>query len=82
MTEIERFNQDLSENKEMQEAIKNIGNDVEKIVALANSKGYNFTVAEVEARAKQSEELSEEQLEKVAGGVLVIKGIVDALAVM
>lgn len=64
-SEIQRFNKDLLENKEIQAELKTIGNDVPKIVAYANSKGYNFTVADVEAKKG---ELSEEQLDKVAGG--------------
>lgn len=64
-TQIEKFNKDLLENQEMQTEIKNIGNDMVKIVAYANSKGYNFTVADLEAKKG---ELSEEQLDKVAGG--------------
>lgn len=70
MSEIKRFNKDLSENKEILEEVKKIGNDVPKIVAYANSKGYNFTVADVEANAKKGE-LSEEQLDKVAGGLVI-----------
>ncbi len=81
MTEIERFNQEIRENKEMQEEIKNIGSDLDKLVAYANSKGYKFTVADVEARAKQGGELSEDQLDNVAGGVLVAKGVFSAVAI-
>lgn len=73
--EIERFNQDLHENKEIQEAVKNIGNDVERIVTLANSLGYDFTTEDIDARAKHSEELSEEQLDKVAGGAICILSV-------
>ncbi|WP_434133337.1 Nif11-like leader peptide family RiPP precursor [Sporomusa sphaeroides] len=73
MSEIQRFNKDLNENKEMLEEVKNAGNDLAKIVAYANAKGYNFTVAELEASAT-SAELSEEQLDKVAGGVSIILG--------
>lgn len=65
MSQIEKFNKDLTTNKEMMEAVKALGNDVEKIVAYANSKGYSFTVEDV--KAKQGE-LSEEELDKVAGG--------------
>lgn len=65
MNQIERFNKDLSTNKEMLEAVKALGNDVAKIVAYANSKGYNFSVADI--KAKQGE-LSEQELDKVAGG--------------
>lgn len=70
MSEIKRFNKDLSENTGMLEEVKKIGNDVPKIVAYANSKGYTFTVADVEANAKKGE-LSEEQLDKVAGGLVI-----------
>lgn len=69
MSQIEKFNKDLLENKEMLEEVKKIGNDIAKIVAYANSKGYNFTVADVEAKKG---ELSEEQLDKVAGGIVII----------
>lgn len=65
MSQIEKFNKDLSTNKEMLEAVKALGNDLDKIVAYANSKGYNFTVADV--KAKQGE-LSDQELDKVAGG--------------
>lgn len=75
MSKIEKFNKDLLENKEMQAELKAIGNDLPKIVAYANSKGYDFTVADVEARAKQSGALSDEQLDKVAGGVIVASAI-------
>lgn len=71
MSEIQRFNQDLKENKEMLEAVKQAGKDLAKIVAFANSKGYNFTVGDLEASTK-SGELSEEQLDKVAGGFVLI----------
>lgn len=65
---IEKFNKDLLENKEMQAEVKAIGSDLAKIVVYANSKGYNFTVADVEAKKG---ELSEEQLDKVAGGFVI-----------
>lgn len=65
MSELERFSKDINGNKEMLDAVKNIGNDVAKIVAYANSKGYKFTVADIDS--KQGE-LSDKQLDKVAGG--------------
>ncbi|KJS18306.1 MAG: hypothetical protein VR69_00995 [Peptococcaceae bacterium BRH_c4b] len=71
MSEIKRFNEDLSKNKELLEEVKKLGNDVAKIVAYANSKGYNFTVADVDANAKKGGELSGEELDKVAGGFVI-----------
>lgn len=78
MSEIQRFNKDLNENKEMLEEVKNAGNDLAKIVAYANGKGYNFTVAELEASATAAE-LSEEQLDKVAGGLSIFVGKLVAI---
>lgn len=72
MSEIKRFQEDLGKNVSMLEEVKGFGSDVEKIVAYAGSKGYSFTVADVEASAKQGGELSEEQLDKVAGGLSLI----------
>ncbi len=72
MDEIKRFNKDAIEDKALLEAIKAIGNDVEKIVALANSKGYKFTVEDLSSQAQKSGELSEEELEDVAGGFVCV----------
>lgn len=73
MSQIEKFNKDILANKQMLEDVKKIGNDIPKIVAYANSKGYSFTVADVQASAKQGQ-LSEDQLNKVAGGTNVLQG--------
>ncbi|MGM0379451.1 MAG: Nif11-like leader peptide family RiPP precursor [Bacillota bacterium] len=68
MGEIKRFNKDVKEDKEMLEEVKKIGNDLEKIVKYANSKGYEFTSEDLESQADNNSELSEEQLDEVAGG--------------
>jgi predicted ribosomally synthesized peptide with nif11-like leader len=78
-TEITRFNKDLLENTEMLEEVRKIGNDMEKIVAYANSKGYELTVADIEASAQKVGELSDEQLDKVAGGAVL--GSISAVLV-
>ncbi len=70
MSEIQRFNQALLENKELMEELKNVGNDVAKIIEFANAKGYNFSIQELAAAAEANEALSEEELENVAGGFL------------
>ena len=81
MNEIKRFNEYVTENKEALEEIKAIGNDIEKIVAFANSKGFKFTVADLQAQAKNNDELSEEQLDKVAGGVIFLSGIFNMVLI-
>ncbi len=68
---IEKFVADVKESKELQAELKDIGSDVEKITAFANSKGYGFTSTDLKSFADtQKGELSEEQLDKVAGGTV------------
>ncbi len=66
--EINRFNEALVTNPEMMEQVKSFGSSVEKIVAYANEKGYIFTIEELKAAANEEIELSEDDLESVAGG--------------
>ncbi len=83
MSEISRFNNDVRENKEMLDAVKEIGNDLGKVVAYANSKGYAISIEELEAQIKEEGELSEENLDKVAGGLsAVITGVADITMVL
>jgi predicted ribosomally synthesized peptide with nif11-like leader len=71
MSEITRFNTAIRENAAIQSEVKKIGNNLEKIVAYANSKGYKFTLADLRAAGAKQGELSDQQLDKVAGGVIV-----------
>ncbi len=62
---IERFIADTKQSEEL----KDIGSDVEKITAFANSKGYVFTSADLKSfKQRQKDELSDDQLDKVSGG--------------
>jgi len=63
--EIRRFNTDVKSNSSMQEDIKPIGNDMDKIISYANEKGYNFSAADIKASPSG---LSDEDLDGVAGG--------------
>jgi len=74
--EIERFGKDLKSNESLRAAVKAAGADYPAIVKIANSKGYKFTADDVSA-VVASGELSDAQLEGVAGGawsVFVYKG--------
>ncbi|MBF4692600.1 Nif11-like leader peptide family RiPP precursor [Fusibacter ferrireducens] len=83
MEAIKKFNEAVLGNPEMLEEIKALGNDVEKIVAYANAKGYKFTVADLEKQNEGNSELSEEQLDEVVGGLsCVITGVVAAAFVL
>ncbi len=67
---IEKFVADVKESKELQAELKDIGSDVEQIAAFANSKGYDFTSSDLKLFTDaQKGELSDEQLDKVAGGL-------------
>ena len=74
--EIERFTTDLKTNDALRTSIKAAGTDHASIVAAANAKGYKFTVADVQKVISEGE-LSDAQLESVAGGagnIFVWKG--------
>ncbi len=65
--ELQRFTADLVSNPELRAAVKAAGTDHASIVKTANEKGYYFTLADVYA-VTASGELSDAQLETVAGG--------------
>ena len=81
-SEITRFNNDVRANKEMLEEMKAVGNDLDKVIAYANSKGYDITAEELETQVAEDGMLTEEQLNEVAGGLsAVITGIADISAI-
>ena len=83
MEAIKKFNEAVLGNPEMMSEIKAIGNDVEKIVAYANDKGYKFTVEDLEKQNAENAELSEEQLDEVVGGLsCVVTGVIAAAFVL
>ena len=47
-----------------------IGNDLGRIVEFANTKGYAFSVGDLESTLKKGAVLSEDELENVSGGFL------------
>jgi predicted ribosomally synthesized peptide with nif11-like leader len=67
--EIERFAKDTLSNEALRAEVKALGANQEAILSLANAKGYAFTMADVEAIG--AGELTDEQLEGVAGGNIV-----------
>jgi predicted ribosomally synthesized peptide with nif11-like leader len=74
--EIERFTNDLNKDAALRDAIKAAGTDHASIVKSANSRGYKFTLGDVEQVISEGE-LSDTQLESVAGGagnIFVWKG--------
>jgi predicted ribosomally synthesized peptide with nif11-like leader len=79
MEELKRFSNDVMESTEMQSEIKEIGNDIEKLIAYANDKGYNFDLEDVKGIKATAGELSDDELDSVAGGVVLVKVAVSGV---
>jgi predicted ribosomally synthesized peptide with nif11-like leader len=65
--EMQRFTNDLASNAALRATVKAAGTDYPSIVKAANQNGYQFTLSDVNA-VMASGELSDAQLEGVAGG--------------
>ena len=82
-TEVQRFAADLKSNADLRQAIDGVtSNPLPSVVGIARHRGYDFTIDEardfVRARSVAAgRPLSEEDLDKVAGGVT---NPIDAIA--
>lgn len=77
LSEMKRFTEDLKKQSALQDEVKAAGSDPEAIVKVAKGKGYDFTAEELKAAAAENKgEMSEEQLDKVAGGTAVATVVV------
>ncbi|MFA7083542.1 MAG: Nif11-like leader peptide family natural product precursor [Arcobacteraceae bacterium] len=73
---IEKFLADVNEKKEFQDELKVIGLDFEKVTLFANSKGYDFTISDLQSYADTKKgELSDDELGNVAGGKFINNAI-------
>ena len=79
MNSVEQFLQEVSQDKALQQQIQSIEKPesrVNKLLELAEKRGYNFTSTEVEDwLRKKKQELSESELDAVAGGGIFTEGI-------
>lgn len=74
---LKKFSDAVKNDVALQDELKKIGTDEVAIAAFAKSKGFDIDVAELKAQAEGSKgELSEEQLDKVAGGDLTVATVV------
>ncbi|MCJ2045951.1 Nif11-like leader peptide family RiPP precursor [Methylobacterium sp. J-078] len=68
-SELERFTADLRADASLRGQFAEKGKDLGAIVDAAQAKGYGLTLADVEGRiAEHGSQLSEEELDQVAGG--------------
>jgi len=84
---VKKFMELVLKDKDLQQELTKAGTDMPKIIALGAKKGLTFTPEDVKTVWEETGgELSEEQLEKVAGGfvtttaALVASAVVSALA--
>ncbi len=71
---LKEFMEFLKTKEELANKLKEIGSDVSKIIALGKEHGYEFGIEDFkslqEELSKSNAEFSDEDLEKVAGGVV------------
>jgi predicted ribosomally synthesized peptide with nif11-like leader len=67
-SEVDRFLSDLQNDAGLRQELAKLGQDMEACVQWANSKGYAFTVDEALEMGAFDADLSDDDLEKVAGG--------------
>ena len=81
---LKEYGKRLAENEEIRNRAKEIGFNIEGQIAYGKELGFDFNMEDMQALADEAgfskDELSEEQLELIAGGVLTITAIVAALA--
>lgn len=66
--ELQRFSKDLEANEDLRNEVQKVGTDADAIVKLAQSKGYDVNKQDLEQAKAGSDQLSDTDLEKAAGG--------------
>ncbi len=66
--EVDRFLSDLQNDAGRRQELTELGQDMEACVHWANAQGYQFTVEEALETGVFDSDLSDDDLEKVAGG--------------
>ncbi|MBS3785753.1 MAG: Nif11-like leader peptide family RiPP precursor [Gammaproteobacteria bacterium] len=80
--EIDRFVNDLASNESLRETVVNNSEGVESLVAIAQDQGYDINIDEARdyIQANTQGELSDDQLDAVAGGkTSVFTNVVEAV---
>jgi len=67
-SEVDRFLSDLQNHAGLRQELADLGPDTEACVRWANAKGYAFTLQEALDLGAFDPDLSEDDLEQVAGG--------------
>ena len=67
-SEVERFLSDLQKDAGLRQDFEKLGQDTDANILWANAKGYAFTRAQAEELGVFDADLSDDDLEQVAGG--------------
>ncbi len=67
-SELDRFLQDLREQPELRRQFQTLLTDTGRSLRWAEEKGYHLTFEQVDELANSERDLSDEELEEVAGG--------------
>lgn len=88
--DVKKFIERVGDDPELTEKVKSAGTDVDEVIRLGKENGFDFTAEDMKAAyeeiSQSGTELSDEDLEKVAGGfvtataVMVVASVVGAAA--
>jgi predicted ribosomally synthesized peptide with nif11-like leader len=69
-SEIDRFSNDVKKNASLEAEVKAKGTQIPELLTIAKAHGYDFTANDVKDYIRsQNQELTDEQIESVVGGV-------------
>jgi predicted ribosomally synthesized peptide with nif11-like leader len=66
--DFERFLMDLRQDTGLREELQGLESNPDRLLAWANARGYRLSCDEAASLAQTHDEISEDDLEKVAGG--------------
>ncbi len=83
---LKEFMEYLKSNEEASNKLKEMGSDVNKMISFGKEHGYEFGVEDLQnlqaELAKSDVEFSDEDLEKVAGGIVTTSAVAAGAAVV
>ncbi len=79
-SEVKRFFGDMANDTGLKSGAESAGGGLAGIATYASGKGYTVTADDLQAVATQGKDLSEDDLEKLAGGIGVSVGCVVCIS--
>ena len=83
---LKEYGEIIAENEEIKNRAKEIGFDVEGQIAYGKELGFDFSMEDMQALAEEAgfsqDELNEEQLEQIAGGLALVPTLIVAAGII